>query len=85
MLRKETQTTKGGLESVKWLVDEQEVDEKLFADFYYACVSVTAQERLESVPEETGDEALACIYTDGWFKEKKLHIMKETRISHAHL
>ena len=71
VLRKETQTTKGGLESVKWLVDEQEVDEKLFTDFYYACVSVTAQERLESVPEETGDEALKLVYTltDGSKKE----------------
>lgn len=71
VLRKETQTTKGGLESVKWLVDEQEVDEKLFTDFYYACVSVTAQERLESVPEENGDEALKLVYTltDGSKKE----------------
>lgn len=71
VLKKETQTTKGGLESVKWLVDDQEVDEKLFTDFYYACVSVTAQERLDSVPDQTGDEVLKLIYTltDGSQKE----------------
>lgn len=71
ILRKETQTTKGGLESVKWLVDDQEVDEKLFTDFYYACVSVTAQERLDSVPDKTGDEVLKLVYTltDGTQKE----------------
>lgn len=71
VLKKETQTTKGGLESVKWLVDDQEVDEKLFTDFYYACVSVTAQERLDSVPDQTGDEVLKLVYTltDGSQKE----------------
>ena len=71
VLKKEIQTTKGGLESVKWLVDDQEVDEKLFTDFYYACVSVTAQERLDSVPDQTGDEVLKLVYTltDGSQKE----------------
>lgn len=71
VLKREIQTTKGGLESTRWLVDDQPVEEELFTDFYYACVSVTAQERLDSVPEETGDEILKLVYTltDGSQKE----------------
>ncbi len=50
-----------------WTVDGKSVEKELFNDFYYACVSVTAQERLEEVPQMEGDPALELHYylTDG--------------------
>ncbi|MCI8592300.1 MAG: DUF4340 domain-containing protein [Lachnospiraceae bacterium] len=58
---------KQGNAVVTWLADEKVVEKKLFTDFYYACVSVTAQERLDTVPENTGEPELALHYylTDG--------------------
>lgn len=58
---------KQGNAAVTWLTDGQEVQKELFTDFYYACVSVTAQERLDSVPEDPGEPELTLHYylTDG--------------------
>lgn len=58
---------KGDAADIEWLVDGKTADKELFNDFYYACVSVTAQERLEEVPETEGEPALELCYylTDG--------------------
>lgn len=45
-----------------WLVDGKTADKELFTDFYYACVSVTAQERLEEIPQTEGRPALELHY-----------------------
>lgn len=54
-------------ETVEWKVNGQDIEEKLFTDFYYACVSVTAQERLDAVPETEDVPVLDLHYylTDG--------------------
>ena len=48
-------------------MDDKTVQKELFTDFYYACVSVTAQERLDNVPETPGEPELTLHYylTDG--------------------
>ena len=51
-------------EKIEYYFDGSEVEKELFTDFYYACVSVTAQERLQEVPEYAeGEEALKLIYS----------------------
>ena len=52
---------------LSWLVDDRQVSKEAFNDFYYACVSVTAQERLYSVPVLSGEPLLKLEYqlTDG--------------------
>lgn len=54
-------------EEISWLVNGKSIEKNLFTDFYYACVSVTAQERLDEVPETEGEPVLALHYylTDG--------------------
>ena len=49
-------------EDMTWYVDETEVSKDLFTDFYYACVSVTAQERMAEVPEYKEAPALSLHY-----------------------
>ncbi|MCI5901324.1 MAG: DUF4340 domain-containing protein [Blautia sp.] len=59
------------LEDTIWQVNGQSADTKQFTDFYYACVSVTAQERLNEIPDADGEPALKLCYhlTDGSVKE----------------
>lgn len=45
-----------------WLVDGKTVEKEMFTDFYYACVSVTAQERLDEVPKLETEPALELHY-----------------------
>ncbi len=54
-------------EEISWLVNGKNIAKNLFTDFYYACVSVTAQERLDEVPKVEGAPALELHYylTDG--------------------
>lgn len=49
-------------EDMTWYVDKVPVSKKLFTDFYYECVSVTAQDRLSSVPEYEEMPALSLHY-----------------------
>ena len=58
-------------DALHWYVDDREVEKDAFTDFYYACVSVTAQERLASVPELSGEPVLTLRYflTDGSEKQ----------------
>lgn len=58
-------------EDLTWMVDGKEVEKELFTDFYYACVSVTAQERLDEVPAEPGEPVLTLRYylVDGTEKD----------------
>ena len=49
-------------ENLHWFVDKREVDKEPFTRFYYDCVSVTAQERLPSVPQRLGDPVLLLDY-----------------------
>lgn len=60
-----------GSAAEQWLFDSAEVDKDRFNRFYYDCVSVTAQERLESVPGDLGEPALVLHYelNDGTEKE----------------
>lgn len=60
-----------GTDTEQWLFDGREVEKELFTRFYYDCVSVTAQERLESVPEGLTDPALSLHYelNDGSTKD----------------
>ena len=51
-----------GTDTEQWLFDGKEVEKDLFTRFYYDCVSVTAQERFESVPEDLGEPALSLHY-----------------------
>ena len=78
----ETHTLKrvsnGGLqkdEYLSWYVDETEVSKKAFTDFYYACVSVTAQERYKEILESPGEPVLVLHYylLDGTEKTIKYH------------
>lgn len=46
----------------RWLVDEHEVEKTPFTDFYYECASVTAQERLQTVPKQQEAPVLALDY-----------------------
>ena len=59
-------------EDLTWFVDDTEVSKESFTEFYYACVSVTAQERLAQVPEFTEGPALTLHYTLRDGTEKKL-------------
>lgn len=60
-----------GSDTEQWLFDGADVDKDSFTRFYYDCVSVTAQERLESVPEDLGEAALELHYelNDGTTKD----------------
>lgn len=49
-------------EDMSWYVDEVPVPAELFKDFYYECVSVTAQERLTEVPEYEEEPELSLNY-----------------------
>lgn len=62
-------------ETIQWLVDEKQVEKELFTDFYYACVSVTAQERLDEVPQTEEAPVLELHYylTDGTEKIMKYY------------
>lgn len=66
---------KQGNAVITWLVDGREVEKELFTDFYYACVSVSAQERLDSVPVEAGEPELTLHYylSDGTEKVMKYY------------
>lgn len=63
-----TETSSQGEE---WLFDGQLVEKELFTKFYYDCVSVTAQERMDSVPADLGDAVMTLTYElkDGSVKE----------------
>ena len=54
-------------DAVHFYVDGEEVPKDAFTDFYYACASVTAQERLPAVPELSEEPVLTLHYylTDG--------------------
>ena len=54
-------------QKITYYVDGKEVDRDLFTEFYYACVSVTAQERLVEIPDVPGQADLKLEYhlTDG--------------------
>ena len=54
-----------------WLFDGKNVDKELFNKFYYDCVSVTAQERMDTVPADLGDAVMKLTYAlkDGSTKE----------------
>ena len=60
-----------GTATEQWLFDSNEVEKDAFTRFYYDCVSVTAQERLENVPEDLGEPALILHYelNDGSTKD----------------
>ena len=62
--------------SARWLVDHNEVSKDSFTAFYYACVSVTAQERLSEVPayEQDPDLTLTYYLKDGSVKELKYYL-----------
>lgn len=60
-----------GTDTEQWIFDGDEVEKDLFTRFYYDCVSVTAQERMESVPEDPGEPSLSLHYelNDGTTKD----------------
>ena len=60
---------------VTWLVNGQEVSKESFTDFYYACASVTAEERVSPVPHYTEEPALELIYyvKDGSTKQMQYY------------
>ena len=60
-----------GTDTEQWMFDGKEVEKDLFTRFYYDCVSVTAQERFESIPEDLGEPALSLHYelNDGSAKD----------------
>lgn len=62
-------------EKIEYFVDGKTVGKNEFTKFYYACVSVTAQERTEEIPEVEGEPALELIYklTDGTTKNIKYY------------
>lgn len=71
MLRRVSEDGRQTDDALTWYVDDVQVSKDAFTDFYYACVSVTAQERLDTVPEETGESLLELHYylTDGTEKQ----------------
>ena len=49
-------------EHVVWMADEREVTKEVFTRFYYACASMTIQERISPVPEYREEPALSLTY-----------------------
>ena len=64
-------------DDMSWYVDDTAVTKNEFTDFYYACVSVSAQQRLAEVPEYKETPALSLHYylKDG--TEKQLDYYEE--------
>ena len=62
-------------EITAWYADDQEVEKEHFTDFYYKCVSITAQERLPEVPDVTTAPLLTLHYQlkDGTEKEMRYY------------
>ena len=67
----EETTEEGQSLGESWLFDGKNVDKELFNKFYYDCVSVTAQERMDTVPADPGNAVMKLTYTlkDGSTKE----------------
>ena len=74
-LTEETAETAGTEKTEKWLVNGKEVTKENFIGFFYACVSVTDQERLKEVREYDQEPELILRYylTDGSIKELKYY------------